>query len=682
MINISKTLKGIGIIVIVILFIKAFLAFILFCEQSQKMNNLNYEVTLNDDGSMKVVETWDIFISHTNTLFKNFNKSSNFGEITDVSVKDLKTGEELKQIYEEMYHVTTGCFYALNIPGDMFEIAWGTGMENGMGKKKYQITYTVTNVATEYKDCQELYWMFLSNTNEIPVNRATGTITLPRSVENIENLKVWGHGPLNGNIERKAENNVAFSIYNLSSGSMLEVRVITKNKIMKSIDASKIKDYNYLSNILSEETGWANEANEKARIWKNVRNVFMTIYAVILIFQVFRIYKYYKLAKKKDDGINKNKLEYYRDIPRDGNSTPMEAAYMFYFNKSLERTKNAQSDVVAANILNLALKKYISLRCEEKLIYVKILKSDDGLKNDEKAIYKLLKNTGKKDEFEIGELNTYAKKHYSEYSVLINRMVNEARETLYKERLVDKGEKRLYEKSKSAKEKFDLLKTLSAFVILWILISMLPIINAVSIIQPLTLLKIALWLAPLVITSLVKSKIMSKIQSKIAVLTQEGYEEKTQWQALGMFLLDYSMLEEATTPSLAIWEKYLVFATAFDIADKVIEEMKAKYPEVFVEEYWADEKREQYPVLNFSLYSGIHYHDSITINPISYMSSSASTAYHTSVREIDAHTSSSGGGDGGGFSGGGGGRRRRWPEWEEDNPLGPMTQKGLSPMGP
>ena len=122
--------------------------------KSQIMDNLDYNITLNEDGSAVIVETWDIYISHTNTIFKTFNLSNKFGEITNVKVKDLDSGKDLKQIYEEMYHVTTDCYYGLITKPGTFEIAWGTGMENKMGKKKYQITYTVTNAVTSYKDCQ------------------------------------------------------------------------------------------------------------------------------------------------------------------------------------------------------------------------------------------------------------------------------------------------------------------------------------------------------------------------------------------------------------------------------------------------------------------------------------------------------------------------------------------------
>ena len=40
------------------------------------LKNLNFDVNVNDDGSMDVVETWNIKISDPNTLFKTFKTDS------------------------------------------------------------------------------------------------------------------------------------------------------------------------------------------------------------------------------------------------------------------------------------------------------------------------------------------------------------------------------------------------------------------------------------------------------------------------------------------------------------------------------------------------------------------------------------------------------------------------------
>ena len=98
-------------------------------------------------------------------------------------------------------------------------------------------------------------------------------------------------------------------------------------------------------------------------------------------------------------------MKYFRDIPRESTVTPAEATYLYYFNKRLNGMEGKQSKIVAATILNLALKEYIKLRVKENNIYVKIIKEPEGLKKDELAVYKILKRTGKNSEFKINEIN-------------------------------------------------------------------------------------------------------------------------------------------------------------------------------------------------------------------------------------------------------------------------------------
>ncbi len=175
------------------------LAFVAEAEDTNLyLDSIDYKATMNKDGSMDVVETWDIKINETNTLFKTFTISSfKYGDITNVKVKDLTENKNLTQIYEEMYHVTTDCYYGLKTNSSTFEIAWGTGMEHSRGRKKYEVSYKVENVATGYQDCEEVYWQFLGKgQNSVPAGKVTGTITLPEEVEDINNLLVFGHGQI------------------------------------------------------------------------------------------------------------------------------------------------------------------------------------------------------------------------------------------------------------------------------------------------------------------------------------------------------------------------------------------------------------------------------------------------------------------------------------------------------
>ena len=46
------------------------------------------------------------------------------------------------------------------------------------------------------------------------------------------------------------------------------------------------------------------------------------------------------------------------------------------------------------------------------------------------------------------------------------------------------------------------------------------------------------------------------------------------------YMEDFSLLKDKEIPALIVWEKYLVYATAFKISSKVLKQLKIVYPEI------------------------------------------------------------------------------------------------------
>lgn len=66
---------------------------------------------------------------------------------------------------------------------------------------------------------------------------------------------------------------------------------------------------------------------------------------------------------------------------------------------------------------------------------------------------------------------------------------------------------------------------------------------------------------------------------KYILLTEYGKEEYIKWRGLYNFLKSDTLINEKTMIELPLWERYLVYATAFGISDKVIEAIKIHCPE-------------------------------------------------------------------------------------------------------
>lgn len=600
---------------------------------NQEWNLLNYDVTLKSDGSADVVETWDIDIEETNTVFKQFKiDSSKYSEITDVSVTQIEPNQrELKQIYQEQYHVQTGCFYALKIDSSTFEIAWNVGLDNSSATRTYELKYTIEDAVKIYNDCTEFYWMFLDTTNGIPADKVTGTIHLPRKVDDIETLRVWGHGPLNANIEKVSEDTVKFDVEHFDANTMLEVRIVTEDNIYKECDNQQ--SLSKLDNILSEEQKWADEANAQRAKARVIWTLIVIVAIVISVFFISKIIKYIKAGKElKQQYAYKNPfsdLKYFRDIPNEKNATPARAAYLYYFNKNSSNMLNSISKVFSATMLDLALKNIVSFEPlaskDMKIIIHSENVSKVELTTDEQTVYRLIKNAaGLDNTMTSKELTKYAKREYDEFYEGLNKLKDIATSFHEQNGTIDEERKKVSKKWSTK----GIIYLITMFVLLCI--------------------GIGFMLFPISIALLICGIICFSNASKVCILSEKGKEEELQWKGLKNYMSEFSLLKDKQVPDLVLWEKYLVYATAFGISKKVIEQLKVVYPQMADPNYY---NNRSYSYLY--LMSDNRFGDNFIGNIDDMMKSvysAASNAYSA------AHSSdSSGSGGGGGFSGGGGG---------------------------
>ena len=665
----KKKLNGWIKYIIILVIIFAILGIILcfYIDQIQIMNKLDYNVALNEDGSMNVVETWNVYVKNTGTLFKDFYNTNKY-PISDISVKNLKTNEQLEDLGYEEYHVPEGKYYAEEIKNNVVEVAFGTGKKKSSGNVKFQISYKINNVINSYEDCQEFYWKFLDKSNGMMCKNISGTITLPRNLSNSENLLVWGHGNINGRIDKSGTNKVKFKIKNFSAGNMLEIRVVTKEK-MFNVEG---KTFTMLNGIQKEETRWASKTNENIKENRIILIIILSIEVIILLF-IFKDIKTYFNINKSGNKIEKRNLEYFRDIPREETSTPGEGAFLYYFDNNFNWTDGKQSDVLTANILNLCLKGYISFekKLEDK-IYISILKGKEDLKEDEKEIYHLIKDAiGKKESIEVKELQDFAKKNYDKYSAHVRSMVKHIKENLYSENIIDKKQEKLYDKTYSPTP--TIFAGIFMAIIIFILMSLLPIIDvgylaAFGISIRNSLLEIILVLVPIIAMLIILEQNRKKARGNLYKLTQKGEDEQAEWKGLSKYLKHYSLLNERGVFDIIIWEKYLVYATAFGISEKVIEELHASYPYVFTEEYWQEERPTK-GIIDMACNPSYYNKECSFIGFTNEIQTSYNTM-QTTMKEYtsthsSAHYSSSSFGGGGGFSSGGGGRRRRTVQWAD-----------------
>ena len=417
----------------------------------QELNKLEYDVQINNDGSMNVIETWNVYISETNTMFKNFEKDdSKYSEITNVKVSEINGSEqkEFQRVNEWQYHVEKDHYYAtLNEEGN-FEIGWGVGLDNTSDTRTYQIEYKVLNVITKASDYSELYWQFVGNQNSIYINNIEGNINLPATGLKREMIKVWGHSEsLDGTIyPNDMADGVDFNLKNIYAGDMVEIRVLFPSIIMTG-DVKKVVNENILNKVIAEETLWAEEANER-REKEASKNLTITgvICAILGIFTLNGIKSSRKIIKTEKKLKPTQELKYFRDLPRE-NATPAEAYYLESGNLYGSGIAPACfGKVFLATILQLNLKEYLKFeidntKSKKEQISIKVLKKsvEELEKEDERLLYNFLSEMQVKEEIINSKtLEKYIQKNGTKTQKLLEEINKKLLNNLEKETILNK----------------------------------------------------------------------------------------------------------------------------------------------------------------------------------------------------------------------------------------------------
>ena len=601
---------------------------------SLEFNNLTIDATLKENGDMVVTEFWNINIRDTNTLFKDwkldYEKYSGIEDVSVVEVFEDGSQKKFTEIGEEMYHVTKDCFYAFPISEDTYEIAWGVHVDNAV--KEYRITYTVKNVVNHYDDCYELYWQFVGPDNAIPINELTGVITLENAVYDIEDLRTWAHGPLTGEVKILSNDTIQFNAERINPNTYIEARVAIAELDVFSGIAVTDPDKT-LQDIIDEETIWADEANRLRE--QNTLIINRTVYgfiAISILLTVFAIFKLKKARKIREENVvNKIKAtqeyEYFRDIP-DETASAAEALFLYKYGSVSNQTRN-NGKILSATMLNLCLKNRLEFEVDQAkkknnitfIIKGENTKNAKELTTDEKLILDLLEEAAdyKKDDEEketdikkltVKELEKYAKKNAEHFIKTFENVDTKVRENA---REKGKYDPKIVEKS---------LKW-STWSILYAVLGVFGLV---------------FFVIPGIVMFIIAST-YHKLYKEMDTLTQKGEDEKQEWKGLKKYMEEFSLLKDKEVPHLVLWEKYLVYATVFGIAEKVIKQLKIVYPQI--------------SEIDDFTYMNLIYNTAFATSFIDTLDNSITNVYNDVSASYYNSTASSGDGFGGGFS-------RRW----------------------
>ena len=475
-------------------------------------------------------------------------------------------------------------------------------------KITFKVSYTLEDAIILHNGFAEFYWNFFSAELPDEINDLNIRVILP-GLDDSDYFRFWAHGPLSGEVHdynSNINNIVIASIDKLEAYGILDMRVTFIDSLVNTSLISKHSD-EALDDIISEEEKIANETNALRREVKAKWNIalFGTIGFYILLIIGF-IYVYFKYDKELKSDFNH---KYNRDFIDDYNVEVVD----YLMNHSV--TENALS----ASVMNLIYKKNIKAEAiaDKKDSYKFTILSRDNLNDTENSLVDFLFTT-------VGDSNTFTtmdlKKYASNMATCRGFMSSY---TNWKNKVTKDGQtQNFFEKKRNY--------VWIPFVLLIYSIILLIFISSNN---------IELFIGILTIFFAIIFMIYAIACTK---KTKKGVEHYAKWKAFKNFLNDFGNFSIKELPEIALWERYLVYATVFGLADKVEKAMNVKITE------FGNVDSADYIMFT-------HIHNMHMASIISSSMHSAINSSQVSINRANASSSmSSGGGFGGGFSSGGG----------------------------
>ena len=528
----------------------------------------------------------------------------------------------------------------------------------------YEIEYEMNNAALRYGDCSELYISMFSENSVNYLNSFKAQILIPqKDMPKAGNYYANTFGTNSNEFEftESTEINPGYHTFSIDLdkselkfrpyNEYIEFDLVSfgddKHIFTENAPKNLYSNDPVLQELKDEQTEYETEPFEYAKT-KFLILIICLIASFILVKRFLRADD--ELESKYNIYTPTMDMDYFRDIP--SNLDPLFAANLVFCRHNI---KDATKDGYSALLLSLARKDYVELvkineakdwtnsntnvkikdsqvvRLHPDLRFVQAdinaFEADarddrEPLTKAEELYFNLLKRYAINFEISMSQFQSKVSSDYDNTDSFLRNIERSITDIGVTDGYFQKADYRETEKKLIAKS--TLYKTLSILIAL---------VNLFSYQTRLDLAFGAFFV--LAGTFLFGSFIYKYLSKKYLLLTQFGEDEYVKWKGLYNFLNSETLLKERTVVELPLWEKYLVYATAFGISEKVIKALKIRCPEIDTQ-------------MHSSILSNSYYR--------SHSFRSYGRSFRSSVRSASSISRSGGyGGYGGGGRGGGGG---------------------------
>lgn len=520
----------------------------------------------------------------------------------------------------------------------------------------FEIEYEIHNAALRYNDCSNLYLTMYSGETCKYLDSYKAEILIPDKdmpADGNYTFDAYGTNRYTLPVTESATANPGYHTFSVdldksdlkfkSFNEFIEFEIVSfgedRHIFTEYAPDNMWSDTDYLEEWQDAYNAYLNEKPRDTMLKLVVLGLSLIASALVIVCSMSSK----KLVKKKFDFYEPSvDIQLYRDIPSD--LDPKFAAALVF---ARHKPPKDDSGVYSAILLSLARKKYIELKqlsgdSVEIIIKKRPNKTPAGqmqmstgstdqlnvtdgtyyepLTQTEEYYYNLLIRHATGDSILMSTFQYRVSKDYSNTDTFVRNMDRS---------VVNIGIKEGYLQKADYTQPRKKIKKISTF--FWVCgILAILLLNLISFNTRIGLAFGAYFMIGIVcIVCAIYIRIKAR---KYILLTQLGVEEYEKWRGLYDFLNSDTLIKERTFVELPIWEKYLVYATAFGLSEKIVKAISINCPEAMQSE-----------MLSNPCYVSRSFHHS------------SGHSFRSATRSASHAARSGGGGYGGGGGFGGGG---------------------------
>ena len=469
------------------------------------------------------------------------------------------------------------------------------------GKMTFEIQYERYNTALKYGDCSDLYFPLFTDHDCSYLDSFKAEILFPNDIMPAQDeyyYVTYGTNDYQFPVTESATANPGYYTFSidLDKGDLkfkpyneyLEFDLVSygdsKHSFTQYAPDNMWSDYACLAEIKETQDEFFAEKTTFNLIKLGILGLSLVGSALIIIAAVSSgglVVNKYNICEPSVD------IKFFRDIPSD--LDPHFATALVF---SRHKPPKDDSGVYSALLLSLARKKYIELRELGGNSIEIVIKKRPGnapvnpglgttipeahvedntyyepLTLCEEYYYNLIIRHAVGDTILLSTFQYRVSKDYSNTDTFVRNMERS---------IVNIGIKEGYLQKADYKQPMKKLKGLSNFMIVCGIITII-VLNLFAFNT-----KIGLAFGAFFVLGLacILGGILMRIKArKYILLTQFGVEEYEKWRGLYDFLNSDTLMKERTYLDLPVWEKYLVYATAFGLSEKITQAINISCPE-------------------------------------------------------------------------------------------------------